>query len=694
MMKKITLLVFLMSAMQMFAQDNRLFPLRFAFKHSDTARAALPVAAVTNTKAIVYNPTTNEFWLGSSHNDTILRFSVPQGRYLGALTTPRLTNGTASRHVRNWTVKENFFIYAANNTDTVRKLDPRTGAEVARFNVPRWIYSNGATNNIAYDSTDGGGFWISNTSDSMIRKIDTSFVRIKDSIKIIGWGAGTVESLAFDGTSVGGPYLLMYMPRHPEFPDLKPSYPTNSSASAATTVQYSLTTRARTGVYKTIMDDFDFTLNVNQSPRAMTLASIPSLPKRVLIMKTGYFSGSSLTPSILSGVTAGYDYDYAYRPDGSIDSMQVVPNYSMIPAAFGRPLSITTKTRNVVAFQNTQGTIITESFNNNVRTSTQNVPFNLAAQAFQYSTLATTVPVQRGMNTITSSLVVTNDPIRRNDTMSRYVFLSDSTLARDYVDYTPNLNIAANRYCFCANAATVFAEKPEIGQSYRLDVPATLTTITAKVSIGKTGDTTRFNVYRLDANRRLSFWGQTALYLIQPSDSATNTLTLPLTRPIDIPANQEFLVTITEGFNNASIIGTSLGYERGSVFMHGIQRFGGWIQVDTSTSGFVTNVKGKALAIRPNFKIRTNTNEVSAFENLTIAPNPTTGLVSLDLTTVKEGDVSVRVYNINGQVMMNRKYDNVKNMTENLDFSDFANGVYIVSLTTNQGTVNRKVVKE
>ena len=57
-------------------------------------------------------------------------------------------------------------------------------------------------------------------------------------------------------------------------------------------------------------------------------------------------------------------------------------------------------------------------------------------------------------------------------------------------------------------------------------------------------------------------------------------------------------------------------------------------------------------------------------------------------------DVLVRVYNLSGQVVYTSKFDKVKNIQQDLDLTQQANGIYIVSLTTAKGTLTRKVVKE
>jgi hypothetical protein len=105
-------------------------------------------------------------------------------------------------------------------------------------------------------------------------------------------------------------------------------------------------------------------------------------------------------------------------------------------------------------------------------------------------------------------------------------------------------------------------------------------------------------------------------------------------------------------------------------------------------------LKDAALAIRPNFLLRTAVEESIGVNQWTVAPNPTEGVVNLNIDLTTEAAVQLRIYNLNGQMIHQVAYDKAKHFEPTLDMSGFANGMYILSLTTPQGTVNRKVVKE
>lgn len=698
MIKNLTLFTLLMCFVQLTAQDNKAFPLKFAFRHSDTMRASLPAGSINNINATVYNTFRNELWMSSSHNDSIMRFSVPAGQYLGAVRASRLiaplTNTT--RFFRALTVKDRYFIWGTNNTDTIRKIDPTTAQEVARFVVPKWM---GNQSYITFDSTKGGAFWIAG-SDNKMRRVDSSFATVSDSIPYdVSFNSGGFTGMAFDALSSGGPYMWILGSRHPE------TIQFGIQNSFVTAVQISIATKLRTGVQKTIVDDFTFLLNTNQAGRGFTIGQLPGSSKPVMIFSTGKFTSgaSTLLPADLSGVTAAYELSGTLTPDAALDSMVVTPNFSMLPSPFVRPLTVNGKVRNVVSNLTTAGNVrfITrgpagDTINN------QTVPFSVNASTIGFFSAPNTITnLKKGVNSIKGTAIVTNDPVAKNDTLSAYIAISDSTIARDYVDFYDMKALQTFIYggskllyhSLGTGATSLIPERPEIGQGYKLDFPITITSVTARITPFKSGDTTRFKVYTLDANGKPKYAGQSGLYQITPSDSALQIMTIPLSAPVTIAANQEFMVSVTEGLNAPYVWGTPMGYEKGRTFVHLLKSLGGWAKTDTISDYFRTDWS-RALAIRPNIRLRTDIGETTNVGKLTIAPNPTSGLINLNVEMNNVEDLIVRVTNISGQTVLTQRFEAAKSINQNLDLSQHANGIYIVSLTTAKGTLTRKVVKE
>ena len=128
--------------------------------------------------------------------------------------------------------------------------------------------------------------------------------------------------------------------------------------------------------------------------------------------------------------------------------------------------------------------------------------------------------------------------------------------------------------------------------------------------------------------------------------------------------------------------------------MHLLTTYGGWVSSDTLSNTFIRDNFVRALAIRPNFQLRTGVNQAANVAHLALSPNPTTGFVNLNLELDKTDDVLVRVFNLNGQSVVDQRFSGVDKVNQNLDLIQQANGIYVVSLTTSKGTLTRKVVKE
>lgn len=429
-----------------------------------------------------------------------------------------------------------------------------------------------------------------------------------------------------------------------------------------------------------------------------------------MIFSTGKFGGSVLLPNDLSGVTAAYELSSTITPDASLDSLEVTPNYSMLPSQFTRPLSIRAKIRNAVSNTTTAGNvrIVTrgpagDTINN------QTVPFSINASTAAFIPVTNTITgFKKGVNSIRGTSIAPNDPVVKNDTLSAYFAVSDSTIARDYVDFYDMKALQSFIYggskslyhSLNTNIGSLIPERPEIGQGYKLDVPITVTSITVRMTPFKSGDTTRVKIYTLDAAGKPKYAGQSALYQITPTDSATQKMTLMLTAPVTIAAGQEFMCSVTEGFNAPYVWGTPMGYEKGKTFVHSLVSFKGWATTDTistyfgnPSTYFQTDFQ-RALAIRPNIRLRTDVGETTNIGKLTLSPNPTSGLINLEVAMNRAEDLVVRVTNISGQTVLTQKFDAAKSINQSLDLSQQAAGIYIVSLTTAKGTLTRKVVKE
>lgn len=85
--------------------------------------------------------------------------------------------------------------------------------------------------------------------------------------------------------------------------------------------------------------------------------------------------------------------------------------------------------------------------------------------------------------------------------------------------------------------------------------------------------------------------------------------------------------------------------------------------------------------------------ESSVYENLSVFPNPTTGELNISFDVEKAGKLQVRLTNLNGQVVVDEELGAFNgNYTNSFNLSDQAKGVYLLSIISEKGKTDRKIV--
>jgi hypothetical protein len=89
----------------------------------------------------------------------------------------------------------------------------------------------------------------------------------------------------------------------------------------------------------------------------------------------------------------------------------------------------------------------------------------------------------------------------------------------------------------------------------------------------------------------------------------------------------------------------------------------------------------------------TNIDEYSATQGLDVYPNPSNGLFNIDLSSFNSEDVTLKVYNIVGKEIINKKVTNASN-NYNIDLTNQPEGMYIIKVLTENKKYISKVVIE
>lgn len=85
-------------------------------------------------------------------------------------------------------------------------------------------------------------------------------------------------------------------------------------------------------------------------------------------------------------------------------------------------------------------------------------------------------------------------------------------------------------------------------------------------------------------------------------------------------------------------------------------------------------------------------NEASFTQNVTVIPNPNSGIFSLVFTLPKEENIAVKIYNSMGQLLSDSYMENIGNNVININLSDKAEGVYFVAITNGTTKIVKKVI--
>jgi PKD repeat protein len=90
-----------------------------------------------------------------------------------------------------------------------------------------------------------------------------------------------------------------------------------------------------------------------------------------------------------------------------------------------------------------------------------------------------------------------------------------------------------------------------------------------------------------------------------------------------------------------------------------------------------------------NKNLQTGVKSIESNENsFTVFPNPTNGLINIQSSNPKGSIIQIKITDVLG----NNIYSSTLQGGGQIDLSSQANGVYFISIQTNEGTVNKKII--
>ena len=90
--------------------------------------------------------------------------------------------------------------------------------------------------------------------------------------------------------------------------------------------------------------------------------------------------------------------------------------------------------------------------------------------------------------------------------------------------------------------------------------------------------------------------------------------------------------------------------------------------------------------------ISTGTQELSGIATIEIHPNPTSGLLNLQIEMDQAETMDLRIMDVTGRTLIQQSYPQTTTLSQVFDLSQFQNGVYLLQITTEEGTAAQKIV--
>jgi Peptidase C10 family/Spi protease inhibitor/CUB domain/Secretion system C-terminal sorting domain len=94
-----------------------------------------------------------------------------------------------------------------------------------------------------------------------------------------------------------------------------------------------------------------------------------------------------------------------------------------------------------------------------------------------------------------------------------------------------------------------------------------------------------------------------------------------------------------------------------------------------------------------NYTVTVGTNDQKAFEDLSIFPNPTDGMLNIQFTVNEIQSLRIEILSLKGETVYSQIFGHFKgSFDKQVDLSNMSRGIYILRLISDQGTTNEKIV--
>ena len=197
-----------------------------------------------------------------------------------------------------------------------------------------------------------------------------------------------------------------------------------------------------------------------------------------------------------------------------------------------------------------------------------------------------------------------------------------------------------------------------------------------------------------------------ASYVIVGNETEDDIITVPFDGGASqaLENNTHYILMLEFNSPNATTdlwLGASEAYDYGAMsFVTALQdnpRFGSMLAIgDLSTEAFSSTGFGTNIVpiVRMNVQKATSTKDPLSDNNLVaVYPNPVQEVLNLSYELEQTAqNLSIRIMDVTGKVVMERQYSQAKSDTINFNVKELAAGTYNVQLTSENGTTSRRFV--
>lgn len=366
--------------------------------------------------------------------------------------------------------------------------------------------------------------------------------------------------------------------------------------------------------------------------------------------------------------------------DGAVQPLAFGGEYSNISLLNSSAFSLQGKIINKGSTPISSGSLNFNVFNSSglVHSDIANIPITINAGDTSeiLSPSGSFAPIDTGLYIIQQIATIASDGDASNDTAYAFVFVDDSTNARDYIDFNPATYLNGGFGFINGFTGT-------LGQIYHIYQSSQLTSGTIYLEQPIVGSTLSLTVSDVSGGLPNTILGSSAIYTITSADTVGGNgvvLTIPFSNPINVTQGDYFLGVNQLDTNFLSLGATSDIYTENKIFFTG---GGNWFDVGTVIqASFIARLNNPSATLLAVPSIDKN-------NSVTVFPNPTTGIINLSSKMI-EGKTIINILNSSGKNLKSFSFSNLTN--QKIDMSEFVSGSYTIQFIYENKVVNKKVV--